>query len=263
MRELTKNQICEHVCRGKHKCIVAAVLTILIIPICLYGQTDSIWIESGMAEPGGEYHVSLYCRLYQPVSGIEIPLAASSRNFVFDTATSEGSILPADMEIFGLVKENGKRILINVVTYAGLDSILPPGGKLGEIHFHIRPDAQDQVVFIDTLSDTLYSPVDSSVLQLTPLQGWQPNGYTIIPLAFGKGRVEIYNGIICGNVNNDGVVDIGDVIWLLNFIFLKGNPPDPYYCGDVNLDDMVNFTDAIYIVNYIYRAGPAPCENGL
>jgi PKD repeat protein len=32
-------------------------------------------------------------------------------------------------------------------------------------------------------------------------------------------------------------------------------------CGDVNLDGVVNVSDAVYIINYIFMGGPAPCES--
>jgi len=31
-------------------------------------------------------------------------------------------------------------------------------------------------------------------------------------------------------------------------------------CGDVNLDGVVNVSDAVYIINFIFMDGPAPCE---
>jgi PKD repeat protein len=32
-------------------------------------------------------------------------------------------------------------------------------------------------------------------------------------------------------------------------------------CGDVNLDGVVNVSDAVYIINYIFISGPSPCES--
>ena len=31
-------------------------------------------------------------------------------------------------------------------------------------------------------------------------------------------------------------------------------------CGDVNLDGMVNVSDAVYLINYVFNGGPSPCE---
>jgi hypothetical protein len=64
----------------------------------------------------------------------------------------------------------------------------------------------------------------------------------------------------CGDVNVDGVVDIADVVYLLNYFFLFGPPPVPIEAGDVNLDGTVNGADVIYLVNYLFIGGPPPCS---
>ena len=70
---------------------------------------------------------------------------------------------------------------------------------------------------------------------------------------------EPYN---CGDVNNDGVVNVGDAIYILNYLFKSGPAPVPSLCvGDVNNDDAVNVGDAIYILNWLFKSGPAPDPN--
>ncbi|MGB2988799.1 MAG: lectin like domain-containing protein [Candidatus Zixiibacteriota bacterium] len=67
--------------------------------------------------------------------------------------------------------------------------------------------------------------------------------------------------IICGDANGDGNVDIGDVVYLVSYLYKNGSPPqcDPMAdCGDVNLDDVINIGDVLYLVNYLYRGGPPP-----
>ena len=61
-----------------------------------------------------------------------------------------------------------------------------------------------------------------------------------------------------GDVNADGVIDLGDVVYLINYIYRDGNPPDPLEAGDANCDGMVDLGDVVYLVNYLYRGGPAP-----
>jgi hypothetical protein len=67
--------------------------------------------------------------------------------------------------------------------------------------------------------------------------------------------------IICGDANGDGNVDIGDVVYLVSYLYKNGSPPqcDPMAdCGDVNLDEVINIGDVLYLVNYLYRGGPSP-----
>ena len=67
-------------------------------------------------------------------------------------------------------------------------------------------------------------------------------------------------GVICGDVNTDGIVSVGDVVFLVNYLFANGTTPYPSEIADVNCDDKVSLIDIIYLVNYIFRGGPAPCE---
>ncbi len=64
-----------------------------------------------------------------------------------------------------------------------------------------------------------------------------------------------------GDANYDGSVDVADAVYLINYIFLNGTPPEPFALGDVNCDGIVNLVDLIYIINYIFRDGPPPCQS--
>ena len=65
---------------------------------------------------------------------------------------------------------------------------------------------------------------------------------------------------LCGDANGDGKINIGDAVYLINYVFRGGNPPDPYIAGNVNCDATVNISDAVYLINYIFVSGSAPCE---
>jgi hypothetical protein len=66
---------------------------------------------------------------------------------------------------------------------------------------------------------------------------------------------------LTGDANYDGEINVGDVVHLINYIFLNGAPPDPYELGDVDCDSVVRLVDVIYLVNYIFREGPPPCQS--
>jgi hypothetical protein len=68
--------------------------------------------------------------------------------------------------------------------------------------------------------------------------------------------------VVCGDVNNDGIVALGDVVWLVAYLYRSGPAPIPMECvGDVNNDDIVNLGDLVWLVAYLYRSGPAPNPN--
>jgi hypothetical protein len=61
-----------------------------------------------------------------------------------------------------------------------------------------------------------------------------------------------------GDANGDGVIDIADAIYLLNYLFKGDPPPDPLEAGDANCDGVVELGDAIYLLNYLFKGGPEP-----
>jgi hypothetical protein len=65
---------------------------------------------------------------------------------------------------------------------------------------------------------------------------------------------------LCGDVNRDGGVDIGDVLYLINYLFLEGPAPIPQAAGDATHDFLINIADAVYIINYLFLEGPPPCR---
>ncbi len=65
-------------------------------------------------------------------------------------------------------------------------------------------------------------------------------------------------GFARGDANGDGVVDLGDAIYILNYLYKGGPAPNPAWTGDANSDGVVDLGDAIYILNYLYKGGPPP-----
>jgi len=69
-----------------------------------------------------------------------------------------------------------------------------------------------------------------------------------------------YVQFLCGNVNKDGVVDVGDVVYLINYLFKNGPAPVPILrAGDASCDGVVDVGDVVYLINYLFKNGPEPC----
>ncbi|MCP4566960.1 MAG: hypothetical protein GY841_05205 [FCB group bacterium] len=62
-----------------------------------------------------------------------------------------------------------------------------------------------------------------------------------------------------GDVNNDCFINVGDAVFLINYIFKNGPPPVPLEAGDVNCDEAINVGDAVSVINYIFKNGRQPC----
>jgi hypothetical protein len=72
--------------------------------------------------------------------------------------------------------------------------------------------------------------------------------------------LELTGGYICGDANSDGSVNVSDAVYIINYVFIGGDPPDPMESGNANCDGSVNVSDAVYIINYVFVGGNAPCD---
>jgi C1A family cysteine protease len=71
-------------------------------------------------------------------------------------------------------------------------------------------------------------------------------------------QVSLYYCALCGDCNNDGVINVGDVVYLINYLYRDGSPPQPIELGDTNGDSVVDVGDVVYLINYLYKEGPPP-----
>lgn len=62
-----------------------------------------------------------------------------------------------------------------------------------------------------------------------------------------------------GDANADGACNVGDAVFIINYVFKHGPPPEPMHSGDANCDGQPNVGDAVYIINYVFKSGTAPC----
>jgi hypothetical protein len=108
--------------------------------------------------------------------------------------------------------------------------------------------------------DILYINDKSAGSAVQPASGyWTTNNVMWMTTpCYGGGSGPTY---ICGDANDDGDVNVADVVYLINYIFKGGPEPVPQLCvGDVNDDGDVNVADCVYLISYIFKGGPEPIE---
>jgi hypothetical protein len=66
------------------------------------------------------------------------------------------------------------------------------------------------------------------------------------------------SSFVRGDANGNGTVDVGDVLYLVNYLYRGGPAPSPVDAGDANCDGIVFVNDIIFLVNYLFRGGPPP-----
>lgn len=72
---------------------------------------------------------------------------------------------------------------------------------------------------------------------------------------------QIFGGSCCnlaGDANDDAAVNVGDAVWMINYVFKGGEPPPCGDEGDANADCALNVGDAVYLINYVFKGGDPP-----
>lgn len=92
--------------------------------------------------------------------------------------------------------------------------------------------------------------------------GPYPGGLTDLQanVAAARAWVDAKPFILCGDVNNDGVgPNLGDVVYLIAYVFKGGPAPQPLMRGDTNGDGIgPNLGDVVYLIAYVFKGGPVP-----
>lgn len=80
---------------------------------------------------------------------------------------------------------------------------------------------------------------------------------------YSNGTIQIVEATcLCGDINTDGTVNLGDPAFMINYIFRSGPAPEFPDCADCNGDGGLNMGDAGFLINYIFFSGPSPICNG-
>lgn len=61
-----------------------------------------------------------------------------------------------------------------------------------------------------------------------------------------------------GDANGDQSINVGDAVFVINYVFKSGLAPNPLGLADANCDSRVNVGDAVFLVNYVFKDGTAP-----
>ncbi len=111
---------------------------------------------------------------------------------------------------------------------------------------------------------TVSGPTKICVDTTSKFNIWSP---LLIVTTAAAGYIPQWEGGCCeptislGDINEDHLIDLKDVVCLANYLF--GKPvscaPDPIEIADVNCDEKVFFSDVMTLVDYIFRDKPIPC----
>ncbi len=81
--------------------------------------------------------------------------------------------------------------------------------------------------------------------------------YDSSKILYTDGRITWSCGL-CGDADGSGAWSIGDAVFIINYIFGGGPPPNPLSNGDADGSGAISIGDAVYLINFIFGGGPPP-----
>ena len=135
------------------------------------------------------------------------------------------------------------------------DQTLPPGRqKILRVIFDIVDTVQEDDVIPVTLVNGTGTPVLDNIF-VVPLPD-QPD-VSVHP-DLHSGAITIVDGFRRGYLNSDDKVDVGDVIFLLGYLFNSGREPLCIKAADANDDGRIDIGDGIRILGYLFGSNFPP-----
>ncbi|MCP4569795.1 MAG: hypothetical protein GY841_19625 [FCB group bacterium] len=131
------------------------------------------------------------------------------------------------------------------------------------VYYRLEIAIDSEFTFVATY-DSIYATTDTVLLDYSTHYWYK------VTAVDTKDNETVSNGIgdfmtwILGDVNHDFAANVGDAVFLINYIFKSGYPPINMKAGDCNGDCCVNVGDAVYMINYVFKSGPDPligCDN--
>lgn len=175
------------------------------------------------------------------VQGVEMPFTWSGPMSIDSLYLAEGR-----PDVFDIVEIGIDTSIANMAWIMALsmgEPMSPGTGPIAYLHF--------------TVYDTGWAEVGTLVTAVLWLHFADPQAVSWPPVVVGPSQYHVQCCTV-GDMNCDGIINVGDVVYLINYLYRGGSPPDSLNLADVNGDCEVNVGDVVYLLNYLYRNGPVP-----
>jgi len=182
----------------------------------------------------------------EPLTGVEL-LFRWSGPWKLAKATFTGK--RASYFSFSIRSEYESLSIVHMVGFVSMT----PGSLL------IPPDSGVIAYLCFSVLDTGEVEVDSTETTLGDylhLSG--PGGSDIFPIVLPFGDIIHPTTSVAGDINNNGELNMADIVALANYVFKHSFSPPILNLSDVNADCRVDLVDVVYLVNVILRSRFVP-----
>jgi hypothetical protein len=215
-------------------------------------QTDKMVLGGAYALPGETVSLPLFFENNLPATGITFKITFDSTLLAIQNVETIGSRLESWTEVHTVTKAGALFFYaLPTLEYAPLPSLPADSGVLVQVDFLISDQAPEGITI----------PIEFHNSPYWQLYWGHYNAYTQDGMDFIQPTTVpgwIFSGVLRGDANADGVIDIADVTYLINYVFLQGSAPDPMALGDANCDGVVDVADVMYLINYLFLGGQPP-----
>ncbi len=274
-------------------CIILGIGWVLPALAETLGDSADVAIVSTSSYPGHFAKVEVLLRSPVPVAAFEFHITLSNPdllNFHTDSIGVDSMIIPVDtctgppphgdsclvdsVSVFAMrycfIDTVGSLISNSWLIYCHgdtADTNLPDCKRIKVIGFAplnnpIPADTNYQVLFrfgVDVLclSDTINDRIETFYIfpgvynYLSDPQG------NLIPFRYHTGELSVWWSVP-GDATGDSVVNIGDVVFLVSYLYKEGPESCIREAADANADGLVDIGDVVYLINFLFKGGLPP-----
>ncbi|MGB8657664.1 MAG: dockerin type I repeat-containing protein, partial [Candidatus Zixiibacteriota bacterium] len=190
----------------------------------------------------GKFYAHLRITNSDSVGAIILPLTWSGPAH-FDSTTFRETVMEDSLRIMNVDTSNHQTLMALIPVH--YPPIPPTRGLFTTLCFTLTD--KTGLVQIDS---TFIAPLNHILFTTTEPQGYRPQ--------FISEQFPVLT-YWPGDANFDGMVDVSDVIYLVNYIYKSGPAPPHLISADVNGPDRsIDAQDIIYLINYLFKSGPNP-----
>jgi hypothetical protein len=199
--------------------------------------------------------VSLTVNNQNILAAMTIPLHLAETDcakLVLDSVSFDSTSRIQDWELKETSVSGDTVTLFLIADVGGGTQPLPPGeGPIAYVYFSI-PCEEENVYDSCFISwdTTTVQPEDQGLLFVD-----NHNNEFVPYFEPGTTFVALYRA---GDVNCNCEINVGDVVYLISYLFKEGLEPYPLDAGDVNGDCSIDVGDVVYLISYLFRGGPPP-----
>jgi len=177
------------------------------------------------------------------VGALILPLIWSGP-VAYDSVTFRESIFPTLQYRTVNPDLGASKVLIGAIPVS--EPPIPPNqGLFASLCFTLTSNTG--LVVVDS---TFFVPINHLIFTTTEPEGFKPQ------FVVGDFPVLQYWP---GDVNFDGKVDVLDIVYFINYLYIDGPPPPHLITADVNGPDrIIDILDVVYIISYLYQYGATP-----